>query len=190
MIRIIPPLHKNSSAVSAVRYSGAKNKGADVQLSNGEHFPTITASRVGGSEMSIPEDLAGRWAVLLFYRGHWCPYCRQQLLDFQPERAQLNELGAEVVALSVDSLEQAQQTVERHRLTFPVLYGLDAREVAEAIGASINEEPLYLQATGFVLRPEGTVAVAVYSSSAIGRLIAADTINFLKYLQKAQSRAR
>src|SRR6266566_692166 len=101
-------------------------------------------------------------------------------------RAQLNELGAEVVALSVDSFEQAQQTVEQHRLTFPVLYGLDAREVAKMIGTSINEDPLYLQATGFVLGPEGTVAVAVYSSSAIGRLVAADTINFLKYLQKAQ----
>jgi hypothetical protein len=44
-----------------------------------------------------------------------------------------------------------------------------------------------LQATGFVLRPDGTVAVAVYSSTAIGRLVAADTINFLKYLQKMQS---
>ena len=42
--------------------------------------------------MSIPQDLAGRWAVLLFYRGHWCPYCRQQLLDFQRVKAQLNEL--------------------------------------------------------------------------------------------------
>ena len=152
-------------------------------LRNGERFPTITASRVGGAEMTIPRDLEDRWAVLLFYRGHWCPYCRQQLLDFQRERAQLNELGAEVVALSVDSLEQARQTVERHRLTFPVLYGLDARAVAKMIGAYINEDPLYLQATGFVLQPEGTVAVAVYSSSAIGRLVAADTINYLKYLQ-------
>jgi peroxiredoxin len=97
----------------------------------------------------------------------------------------LNELGAEVVALSVDSLEQAQQTVERHRLSFPVLYGLDAHQVAKTIGASINEDPLYLQATDFVLRPDGTVALAVYSSGAIGRLVAADTINFLKYLQKA-----
>lgn len=157
-----------------------------MRLSNDEHFPTITASRVGGGEMSIPRDLEGRWAVLLFYRGHWCPYCRQQLLDFQRAREQLNELGAEVVALSVDSLEQAQQTVERHKLGFPVLYGLDAHEVAETIGAFINEDPRYLQATGFVLRPDGTVAVAVYSSGAIGRLVAADTINFLKYLQKAQ----
>jgi peroxiredoxin len=159
-----------------------------MRLNNGEHFPTITASRVGGGEMSIPQDLAGRWAVLLFYRGHWCPYCRQQLLDFQRAKAQLNELGAEVVALSVDSLEQAQQTVERHKLSFPVLYGLDARTaLGKMIGASMNEDPPYLQATGFVLRPNGTVAVAVYSSSAIGRLVAADTINYLKYLQKTQS---
>jgi peroxiredoxin len=72
-----------------------------MRLSNGEHFPTITASRVGGGEMTIPRNLEGRWAVLLFYRGHWCPYCRQQLLDFQRAKEQLNELGARVVALSV-----------------------------------------------------------------------------------------
>src|SRR6266849_5906770 len=59
-----------------------------MHLRNGEHFPTITASRVGGGEMTIPQDLAGRWTVLLFYRGHWCPYCRQQLLDFQRAKAQ------------------------------------------------------------------------------------------------------
>jgi peroxiredoxin len=157
-----------------------------MRLRNGERFPTITATHVGGGEMTIQEDLVGRWAVLLFYRGHWCPYCRQQLLDFQRARAHLNERGAEVVALSVDSLEQARQTVERHRISFPVLSGLDAHQVEQAIGASINEDPLSLQATGFVLRPDGTVAVAVYSSSAIGRLVAADTINLLKYLQKAQ----
>ncbi len=91
-----------------------------------------------------------------------------------------------MIALSVDSLEPAQQTVERHRLTFPVLYGLNAHKVAETIGATMNEDPPFLQATGFVLKPDGTVAVAVYSSSAIGRLVAADTINFLKYLQKTQ----
>jgi len=95
----------------------------------------------------------------------------------------LDELGAQIVALSVDSLEQAQQPVERHSLSFPVLYGLDAHQVEKTIGASINPDPLYLQATDFVLRPDGTVAVAVYSSSAIGRLVAADTVS---YLQKAQ----
>lgn len=155
-----------------------------MKLKNGQQFPTITASRVDGGEMTIPQDLEGRRAVLLFYRGHWCPYCRQQLLGFQQAIEQLHELNAEVVALSVDSLEQAQQTVERHKLSFPVLYGLDAHEMVQKIGAVINENPLFLQATGFVLQPDGKIALSVCSSGAIGRLVAADTISFLKYLQQ------
>ena len=155
-----------------------------MSLNNGQVFPTITASRVGGGEMTLPQDLGGKWAILLFYRGHWCPYCRQQLTDFQRSLEQLHEIDVEVVALSVDPLEEAEKTVERHRLTYPVLYGLDAHEVAPKIGAFMNEEPLYLQATGFVLQPDGKIAVSVRSSGAIGRLVATDTINFIKYLQQ------
>lgn len=154
-----------------------------MRLTNGQHFPTITASRVGDGEMTLPQSTEGKWTVLLFYRGHWCPYCRQQLMDFQRALEQLHEIGAEVVALSVDPLEKAQETVTKHHLTFPVLYGLDAHDIAQKIGASLNEDPLYLQATGFVLQPDGTIAVSVSSSGAIGRLVAADTINFIKYMQ-------
>jgi peroxiredoxin len=157
---------------------------SNMTLANGELFPTITASRVGGGEMTVPLDLWSHWSVLLFYRGHWCPFCRQQLLDFQQAQELFQSLNVQVVALSVDPLEQAQQTVERHRLTFPVLYGLDAHHVARQIGAFINEQPLSLQATGFVLQPDGTIAVAVYSSGAIGRLNAADTVKFIKYMQQ------
>jgi peroxiredoxin len=155
-----------------------------MRLENGVQFPTITAARVGGGEMTIPRDVKDKWAIVLFYRGHWCPYCRQQLLDFQQASQQLSEMNTQIVALSVDPLEQAQQTVERQRLSFPVLYGLHANEVVEKIGATMNTDPAYLQATGFVLKPDGTIVVSVYSSSAIGRLVAKDTINLIGYLQK------
>jgi peroxiredoxin len=155
-----------------------------MSLANGQQFPTITASRVGGGEMTIPQSTEGKWTVLLFYRGHWCPYCRQQLIDFQRSLEQLHEIGAEVVALSVDPIEKAQETVEKHNLTFPVLYGLNAHEIAQKIGANINEDPLFLQSTDFVLQPDGKIALSVYSSGAIGRLVASDTIKFTKYLQE------
>lgn len=155
-----------------------------MSLANGQQFPTITAARIGGGELTVPLSTEGKWTVLLFYRGHWCPYCRQQLIDFQRSLAQLHEIGAEVIALSVDPIEKAQETVEKHNISFPVLYGLNAHEVAEKIGAKINEDPPFLQATGFVLQPDGRIAVSVYSSGAIGRLVATDTINFIKYQQK------
>jgi peroxiredoxin len=155
-------------------------------LATGELFPTITAARVGGGEVTLPQDVAGQWTVLLFYRGHWCPYCRQQLLNFQQALPELQEIGTQVIALSTDSAEDAQQTVERHRLAYPILYGLDVHEIADKLGAFINAERPYINATGFILRPDGTIVVSVYSSGAIGRLVPADTINTIKSRQKAQ----
>ena len=58
----------------------------------------------------------------------------------------------------------------------------DAGEVAAATGAEVNDNPHYLQSTGFVLAPDGTVRVAVYSSDAIGRLVADDVAGYIRYL--------
>jgi len=106
------------------------------------------------------------------------------LADFQGKIEKFNEIGTQVVALSVDSEEDAQKTSERHTLTHPVLYGLDARPMAATIGTYINEEPLYIHATGFILRPDGSIALAVYSSGAIGRLVADDTVGLIQHYQK------
>ena len=51
-------------------------------------------------------------------------------------------------------------------------------------GAFVNEDPLYLQSTGFVLDPQGTVVVSVYSSGAIGRLIPEDVTGLVRYLRQ------
>ena len=53
-----------------------------------------------------------------------------------------------MVALSVDSEEDAKKMVDRHKLTYSVLYGLNAREIAATIGGYINEEPLFLHHRG------------------------------------------
>ena len=42
-----------------------------MRLKNNQQFPTITATRVGDGQMTIPTDLAGSWSVVLFYRGEW-----------------------------------------------------------------------------------------------------------------------
>ena len=72
----------------------------------------------------------------------------------------------------------------RQHLTLPVAYGLDPAQVAHTHGAYTSDDGAYLQATGFVLRPDGTVALALYSTGAVGRLTAADTLGFVQYLQK------
>jgi len=40
-------------------------------LEIGDRFPSMTADAVDGSHFTLPDDLEGVIAVLLFYRGHW-----------------------------------------------------------------------------------------------------------------------
>ena len=41
------------------------------KLDTGDAFPQLNLSLAGGGSMTVPDDLGGAYAVLLFYRGHW-----------------------------------------------------------------------------------------------------------------------
>jgi peroxiredoxin len=56
------------------------------RLQNGESFPDLTVDVVGGHPLRLPRDLAGSYAVVLIYRGSWCPYCAAQLAAFARTR--------------------------------------------------------------------------------------------------------
>jgi peroxiredoxin len=152
-------------------------------LKNGDRFPAISAPKVGGETLSLPNDLSGSFGVVLFYRGSWCPYCNAQLSGFARAKDRLANVGAKVVALSVDDEATTRDLIAKHKISFPMGYGADARAIAAATGAYLNEDPLYLQTTGFVLAPDGTVLNAVYSSSAIGRLVAEDVVGLVSYIK-------
>ena len=39
------------------------------RLGNGDVFPSLRVAAVGGGTFSLPDDLAGSFGVVLFYRG-------------------------------------------------------------------------------------------------------------------------
>ena len=156
-------------------------------LKPGDHFPAIKVTPVDALTVELPDALAGHFAVVLFYRGSWCPYCNAQLRAFQRATDKLDDLGVKVVALSVDDEATTRQLIAKHDLTFPVGHSADAAAMHEATGAFVNADPAYLQSTGFVLDPEGKVIVSVYSSGAIGRLLPEDVAGLINYLKSKQA---
>ena len=152
-------------------------------LNPGDPFPQLTISTTDGQALTLPGAFAGDYAVVLFYRGSWCPYCNAQLRAFERAGQVLADNGIRVAALSVDDQETSAALVEKHKLTFPVGYGADAKAVAALTGALVNPDPGYLQSTGFVLDPAGNVVVSVYSSGAIGRLVPEDVVGLVRYLR-------
>lgn len=137
----------------------------------------------------LPDDLSGSFGVVLFYRGAWCSYCNAQLRAFQRAADDVGEVGARVVALSVDDEETTAATIANHRLSFPVGHSVDAAAVAAVTGALVNPDSSFLQSTGFVLDPTGRVLVSVYSSGAIGRLMPDDVLGMIRYVRTQTANA-
>ncbi len=153
-------------------------------LQPGDTFPDLTVELTDGEKLELPAALHGGWGVVLFNRGSWCPYCQTQLRAFQRALDSLTRGGASVVSLSVDDRATAAELVSKFGLEFRVGHSADAHALAEATGAFINTDPLYVQATGFILDPDGQVALSVYSSGAIGRLVPEDVVGFIKYAKE------
>ena len=153
-------------------------------LHPGDRFPTFTVTLSDGGTLVLPDDLTESFGVVLFYRGAWCPYCNAQLSAFQRAAESLADVGAKIVALSVDDEATTRELIAKHHLAFPVGHSADAHRIAAATGAFVNDEPTYLQSTGFVLDPEGRVVVSVYSSGAIGRLVPEDVVGLIRYLRQ------
>lgn len=151
-------------------------------LRNGDPFPHLDVKTVGGQTLRLPDDLLGQYGVVLLYRGSWCPYCNAQLASFSRATDRLADSNIAVASISVDDEATSAELVAKHKIAFPVGHSADATEIARLTGAVTNDDPHYLQSTGFVLAPDGSLLTGVYSTGAIGRLTVDDVIGFVKYV--------
>jgi peroxiredoxin len=106
------------------------------------------------------------------------------LAAFQRATDKLTDEGIRVIAASTDPLDKARETVTEHALGYPVGHGLPLKETAAALGAFYEERRGVLQSTGYVIRPDGTIAVAQYSSGPIGRLVWQDVLGLVQHYKK------
>ena len=108
----------------------------------------------------------------------------QQLAAFQRALDKLTDEGVRVVAASTDPDDKAAETVRSQNLTFPVGYGLDLKQTAATLGAFYEERRGILQSTGYLIKPDRTIAVAQYSSGPIGRLVWQDVLGLVQHYKK------
>lgn len=104
------------------------------------------------------------------------------MADFQENIAEFESRGIAVTAASVDPLEDAQESITDLGLSFPIGYGLDTMDFAQKTGAFYEIRRSILHATGFILKPDGEIQAAVYSTVNIGRYRAEDCLRYLDFI--------
>jgi peroxiredoxin len=159
------------------------------QLNMGDLFPEYVVQTTDGRTLHLPQDLSGEYSVLVFYRGGWWPYCNRQLADYQSNIEEFKKENVEVVALSVDPLDKAKETVDKLKLTFPVVYGLQVPRDADKVGAFWEERRKIIHATNFILDADKKVVDASYSIGPIGRIVAADALSHVQFFKKRKAQS-
>ena len=123
----------------------AKGRPADA-VAVGDVLSDFTLPNATGRNVTLSELVADGPAVLVFYRGGWCPYCNLALHQYQSELVpHLPDYGATLAAISPQKPDESLTTIEKHDLQFAVLSDAGAR-VARQLGIAFEPAQDVLEA--------------------------------------------
>lgn len=94
---------------------------AERALKAGDRAPEFTLKDADGHEMSSRDLLAKGPLVVTFYRGVWCPYCNMDLQALQQALPAISERGAQLIAISPQTLPNSHKSQRENAVTFPIL---------------------------------------------------------------------
>jgi peroxiredoxin Q/BCP len=84
--------------------------------------PAFTVTDVRGRSLSLA-DYKGKNLIVLFYIGHTCQPCFQQLGELQKSLAEIRAMGAEVIAIASRDQQDVLKTQQALDLQFVLVPG-------------------------------------------------------------------
>ncbi|HEV3046348.1 MAG TPA: peroxiredoxin-like family protein [Solirubrobacteraceae bacterium] len=112
----------------------------------GAKLATFTLPDATGQPRTLDELTAGGPAVIVFYRGGWCPYCNLTLRTYERDLLpQLGAYSARLVAISPETPDASLSTQEKAELTYTVLSDTGA-QLADELGITFDPSEEGLEA--------------------------------------------
>jgi peroxiredoxin len=108
-----------SAAAPAAELASAPDQVRPILL--GSKLPNVSLRTVDGVAITLAAQVAGKPAILVFYRGGWCPYCNLQLSELRLIEAEAKALGYQMIAISPDRPEELARTLDKADLTYTLL---------------------------------------------------------------------
>ena len=118
---------KMSIPVDTVKMvAGVPLKAEDVSpLLIGEQIPVLQMRKSTGEMFDLNKSVSETATILVFYRGGWCPYCSKQLSGLQEIEKDLIKMGYQVIAISTDSPDNLNKSIDKQKLSYTLLSDAD-----------------------------------------------------------------
>ena len=111
---------------------------ASVTLEVGSSAPDFKLQSLDGGWVQLSE-LRGSKVLMIFYRGHWCPFCVGHLQDIQSLLPELEKRGYQVLAISPEDARDMQKIADRMDRPYRFLSDINLK-VTDLYGIRRDEE--------------------------------------------------
>ncbi|MFQ3293968.1 MAG: peroxiredoxin (alkyl hydroperoxide reductase subunit C), partial [Natrialbaceae archaeon] len=154
----------------------------------GDEFPELEVETTHGT-LTLPNEFEDEWFVLFSHPGDFTPVCTTEFVAFEQRREEFEELGANLIGLSVDRVHshikwtdwiEAELDVD---ISFPIIADESGR-VGTELGMIHPGAGTSTVRAVFIVDPTSTVRTVLYYPAEAGRNMD-EILRTLKALQTA-----
>ena len=121
-------------STAAILTFGIATQAADTErLKAGDTVPATEVHTADGNSLTLQKALGDKPAVIVFYRGAWCPHCVKHLDALSGAEQELKDLGYQLIAISVDQPSKLREMPALAALDYTLLSD-SSTDTAEAFG--------------------------------------------------------
>lgn len=139
-------------------------------LKPADSFPDISFKLMTGETIQLGAN-AGRWTLLIVYRGDHCPRCKTYVAKLHELVPGYAERNVDIYLASTDPEHVAKRTIDENNWTLPVAFGLTNAQ-SQQLGLYLTDQDASAELDGqyaepgmFLINPEGLTQVIATSNS-------------------------
>jgi peroxiredoxin Q/BCP len=128
----------------------------EIKVKAGDQAPDFEGPTSDGSRLGLKDFAGKKNVVLYFYPKDDTPGCTREACSFRDNLQPIRDMGAEIVGVSLDSIQSHDRFAKKYGLPFPLISDKDKR-IATAYGV-LRDIGLFTNRVTFIIDKNGKVA--------------------------------
>lgn len=147
-----------------------------MELKQGDRIPSVKLKDKDGNDFEVDKFAGSRPVVIYFYPRNFTPGCTTEACDFRDQYQDFKDLGAEVIAVSSDSVESHQKFSRQYNLPF-IFLSDENKEARKAFGVKSSlfglvpgRETFVFDKSGILRMKYNNLSASHHTSNALEKL--------------------
>ncbi len=128
----------------------------EIKVKVGDEAPDFGGPTSDGSRLGLKDFVGKKNVVLYFYPKDDTPGCTREACSFRDNLQSIRDLGAEIVGVSLDSVQSHGRFASKYELPFPLISDQEKR-ISKAYGV-LRDIGLSTNRVTFIIDTKGKVA--------------------------------